>query len=224
MLFNAPLSLERAKYLIDTLGLSSGQTIVDFGCGDGAFLRLVASEIAIKGVGIDQNDGLIQKARSNKDYISPENTPEFIATDVNSYIKGMSPVDTIICIGAEYIFGGYSNLLDAAKPLLKPKGKLLIGTIYWKQPPSAEYLALLDGENPYYDLATSVELAYQAGYLPLDVGRANDDEWDRFESASSRRRYQDVAAREARWQWQYGYLKWGINTMGFCFLILEKSS
>lgn len=221
-MFNAPMSEDRAQYLIKKLELSPQQTVVDFGCGTGTFLQLLATQVQITGVGIDKNDDLIQTAQSNWNESNHDSVLKFISADANAYVKDMSPVDAIICIGAEYIFGDYENLLEVAKPLLKPNGKLLVGTIYWKQPPSAEYLSLLNDENPHHDLHTTVEMAYQRGYLPIDVGRSNNDEWDQFESRSKRIRYQDQAARDATWQWQSGYLKWGIDTMGFCFLLFEK--
>lgn len=224
-MFNAPMSQGRAQYLINTLDLLPQQTIVDFGCGDGIFLQILASQIPVIGYGIDNNDTLIQKAQANWDSTdhNNESSLKFISMDVNDYIRDMTPVDAIICIGAEYIFGGYGQFLEQAKSLLKPSGKLLIGTIYWKQPPSSEYLALLGNENPYHDLHVTVQMAYQTGYLPLDVGRANNDEWDQFESSTARRRYQNTASHDSTWQWQSGYLKWGMDTMGFSFLFLEKS-
>lgn len=224
VMFNAPMSQHRAEYLIEALGILPQQIVVDFGCGDGAFLQQLASQVAITGVGIDKDTNLIQKATSGWTQMDHESTLNFIATDVNTHIADMDPVDVIICIGAEYIFGGYANMLSVIKPLLKPNGKLLVGTIYWKQAPPADYLSLLGDEDPYFDLLTTVDMAYQASYLPLDIGRANDDEWDRFESFTARKRYQDVAARNSTWRWQHGYLKWGMNTMGFCFLVLEKLS
>lgn len=221
-MFNAPMSQDRAKYLIKSLGLEPGQSVIDFGCGEGAFLQLLASEVSIAGVGIDKDATLIEKARSKWNSMERESTLNFISADVNMYITDMAPVDAIICIGSEYIFGGYANLINMSRSLLKPKGKLLIGTIYWKQPPSPEYLSLLNGENPYHDLLTSVDIAYKSDYLPLDIGRANDEEWDKFESFTARKKYADTEIRDTIWQWQRGYLKWGIDTMGFCFLVLEK--
>ena len=53
--------------------------------------------------------------------------------------------------------------------------------------------------------------------------------WDAFEGSHTRTRYlkviqsNDVDQYEQTKQWQTGYVKWGMKTMGFCFLILQKS-
>jgi cyclopropane fatty-acyl-phospholipid synthase-like methyltransferase len=93
MMFNAPMSQNRAMYLIKTLGLLPGQTVVDFGCGEGAFLQLLASETPIKGVGIDSDETLIQKAQASWNQTSRDSTLQFIVKDVNVYTMDMKPVD-----------------------------------------------------------------------------------------------------------------------------------
>jgi len=222
-MFNAPLSLERADYLISLFELPLSADVVDIGCGNGAFLQRFAQTHVVSGVGVDTNADLIKTANTAWAKVESDSQLDFVTSDVNDRVKDMIPVDVMICIGAEYALGGYRQLLEVAKPLLKENGKLLVGTIYWKQPPSIDYLALMNGQNNHFSLHETVEIAYQAGYLPLDVGRSNNDEWDRFESRSNRRRYQDVSEWDSRWQWQQGYLKWGMDTMGFCYLLLQNS-
>lgn len=227
-MFNAPLSQDRAQHLITSLELSTGASVVDLGCGNGLFLETLALQHPIKGVGIDKDSDLIQNAKDKWGQQTSKSDLQFVCADVNDYIGDMPASDVIICIGAEYMFGGYRELLQQAKQHLKPNGILLIGTIYWKQTPADEYLAIMGGKNPNFDLYTTVQLAYDAGFIPLDVQRSNDDEWDTFESRSSRKHYQtaiknnDTVLRQQTWDWQAGYLKWGMTTMGFCYLILQK--
>jgi cyclopropane fatty-acyl-phospholipid synthase-like methyltransferase len=225
MMFNAPLSMHRADNLITSLDLSADKNLVDLGCGDGSFLNHIASQYSLTGVGIDNKEALIQKANSQN--INNSNI-RFICGDALEYTQNMSPVDTIVCIGSEFIFGGYQALLNLASKSLTSQGRLLIGTIYWKQAPASDYIALLDGEDPYFNLEKTVAYAYDSGFIPLEIQRANDDEWDTFESHHSRKRYlaaidsDDSSRREMTWQWQQAYLKWGMRTMGFCFLVLQK--
>ncbi len=223
-MFNAPLSITRADYLLSLFEFSSLPQVVDIGCGDGKFLQRFARQHVIEGVGVDYDSDLIHSATDTWSKITSDSNLKFNAEDATAYLEKLSPVDVMICVGAEYAVGGYAQLLDVAKTHLKTNGKLLVGTIYWKQPPSDDYLSLMGGENPHFDLHTTVQMAYQMGYVPLDVGRSNDDEWDQFESRSNRRHYQNNKQWDKRWQWQSGYLKWGMNTMGFCFLLLEKAS
>jgi len=221
-MFNAPLSLERADYLISLFDLAESATVLDIGCGNGAFLQRVAQAKPIMGVGIDTNADLIASANATWSNITSDSTLEFYVKDANDYVQDMSSVDLIICIGAEYALGGYRQLLETAKSKLNAGGQLLVGTIYWKQRPNVEYLKLMNGENHHFNLHDTVQMAYQMGYIPLDVGRSNDDEWDRFESRSNRRHYQNGNDWDRHWQWQSGYLRWGVTTMGFCYALLKK--
>lgn len=228
-MFNSPMSLDRANNLIALLDSSDEEVVFDIGCGDGAFLQQFAKKKQINGIGVDHAPDLIQIANQQLAGKIRASKLQFICADATEYIKRVQPLDIIIAIGSEYIFGGYRDLLKIANAHLKSSGKLLIGTIYWKQAPSPDYLTLMDGENPYFELAKTVELAYEQGFIPLAVQRSNDDEWDVFESQHARKHYLNAIEasdkdKQARtWQWQQGYLKWGITTMGFCFLILQKT-
>jgi len=228
-MFNSPLSYARAERLIEALTLSDSTILADFGCGDGAFLRCIASKYRVSGVGIDNDAALIEQAAKDTLEASPSSTVRFVCSDASSYLRDMEAVDVIVSIGSEFVFGGYGDLLQQARAHLLPKGRLLVGTVYWKQPPSSDYLALMGGENPHFDLPTTVRMAYEAHYLPLEIQRSSDDEWDTFESHHARKRYltalqtQQSDLQQRTWTWQSGYLQWGMATMGFCFLVLQKS-
>lgn len=223
-LFNAPLSLQKANYLIKALDLAPSSHVVDLGCGHGALLQYIASHNQIIGVGVDSDTDLIQQANTEWATQTSDSDVQFVRSDAAQYLQAMSPADVIICIGAEYIFGGYTDLLELSKQKLNPDGKMLVGLVYWKQPPPSGYLALMDMEdnNPYYDLFATVELARRQGFIPLEVHRSNSDEWDIFESSTARQRYESKRIDKA-WRWQSGYLKWGIDIMGFCYLILQNA-
>ncbi|MBZ0294045.1 MAG: class I SAM-dependent methyltransferase [Anaerolineae bacterium] len=227
-MFNAPMSLSRADDLIKALDLPPRSTVVDLGCGDGTFLCRLAAQTSIAAVGIDNDDTLIRQARKQWTNRISASEVKFIDGDAAHYFTEMAPVDAIICIGAEFIFGGYRELLEGAVQRLNPNGRMLLGTLYWKQDPPADYLALMGGENPHVDLSTTVTATYETGFMPLAIHRSNADEWDAFESHHARKRYLSAVEsgqpdmRERAWQWQSGYLKWGMSTMGFCFLILQK--
>jgi cyclopropane fatty-acyl-phospholipid synthase-like methyltransferase len=226
-MFNAPMSLQRAEYLIDALDLSSSDHVVDLGCGSGTFLRMLATKHQVTGVGIDKDETLIQQAKDQWATQTSKSDLQFVSDEVIAYIQNMPPADVLICIGAEYIFGGYEGMLEKLDEYLKPKGVLLVGTIYWKQPPSKEYLSIMNGENPNFDLYTTAKLAHERGFVTLEVHRSNDDEWDKFESFTARKRYTEAletdqpSLNSRAWRWQSFYLKDGIDTMGFCYLHLR---
>lgn len=188
----------------------------------------MAAHHAISGTGVDSNGTLIKIATDRTSASQYTGSLTFLCADAARYLDELSPVDVIVCIGGEFIFGGYRQLLKHAKQRLAPQGRLLVGTIYWRQPPTAEYLALMDGDNPHFDLLTTVQIAQNDGYLPLGVFRSSDDEWDSFESHHAQQRYREAvqmrqpALSTRMWAWQQGYVRWGMETMGFCFLDLQR--
>ncbi|MBL8153688.1 MAG: class I SAM-dependent methyltransferase [Anaerolineae bacterium] len=224
-MFNSPMRPERADDLIDLLAAAPGSRVIDLGCGDGRFLLRMAARQAILGTGIDHAEDLIEEANRNAPAQPSARPLTFVCADAAGYWDGLeaSSVDVMVCIGGEFILGGCRALLQRAKAKLSSQGRILLGTVYWKQPPPADYLALMNGENPHFDLLTTVTLAREEGYLPLAVFRSSDDEWDAFESYHAQKRYQAAlqsnqpALIERAWRWQQGYLQWGMNTMGFCF-------
>jgi cyclopropane fatty-acyl-phospholipid synthase-like methyltransferase len=231
MLFNSPLSVGKANHLIQQLHLRPGSRVLDVGCGDGEFLVRVAERYGAEGLGLDLDGAAIERARKNAGQRAGA-AVNFAVHDAARFEGEKESYDLIVCIGAEFIFGGYEGALRTLRTWLAPDGSLLIGTIYWKQEPAPEYLQLLGGENLYFDHHKTVELAMQQGFVPLYICRSSDDEWDDFESQFSARKYQEalrLPPGEAKEriakikEWQMGYLKWGVHTMGFGFYLLRRS-
>ena len=232
MLFNSPLHTAKADRIIEQLSLKPSSFVLDAGCGDGEFLIRVAERYEIKGVGFDHNERLIERARAKASHRIKSGLVDFLVQDATNFSGQNNVYDLIICIGSEFIFGGYEATLKKLQLSLSPKGLLLIGTIFWKQKPTDEYLQLMGGENPHFDHETTVEKAVQQGFIPFYICRSNDDEWDDFESSTSQRKYVEALKQpssaevttqiEKVRQWQRGYLKWGIDTMGFGFYLLRN--
>lgn len=232
MLFKSPLHTSKADRIIEQLNLKPGSHVLDVGCGDGEFLVRVAERYEIKGLGLDHNKHFIEKAFTKVNQRIKSGNIIFLTQDAASFSGQDSLYDLIICIGSEFIFGGYEASLEKLKLLLSPNGLLLIGTIFWKQKPTDEYLKLMGGENPHFDHEITVEKAVQQGFLPFYICRSNDDEWDDFESSVSQHKYLEALKQptsieitrqiEKVRHWQSGYLKWGIDTMGFGFYLLRN--
>lgn len=207
-------------------------SVLDAGCGEGEFLVRVAEHYKIEGFGFDLSRLAIEKAQTKANQRVKSGSIVFAVQDGADFSNGNQAYDLVICIGAKFIFGGYEAALQKLKAVLTLNGLLLIGTVFWKQEPTPEYLQLMEGKNPHFDHATTVALAAQQGFIPLYVCRSNDDEWDDFESSLSQRKYLEAlnhssptdAAKQLEKvkQWQTGYVKWGIDTMGFGFYLLRS--
>lgn len=229
-MFNCPLSLEKANRLIEQLSLVGNCHVIDVGCGEGEFLIRVAERYRITGIGLDNNSGCIERANEKAKARLRGKDVSFICRDAQSCTWETYKSNLMICIGAEFIFGGYRQTLQYLSQSLIEDGKLLIGTVFWKQVPVPEYLSLMGGKNPHFDYLTTIEIAFESGFIPLYLCRSNEDEWDDFESQHAQKHYlaalqnSDEKAFERARSWQGGYLKWGYETMGFGFFLLQKRS
>ena len=227
-MFNCPLSAERASRLIEQLNLENHDRVLDIGCGKGEFLIQVAERYDITGVGVDHNSDLTTWAEQKAKERDLSKNLSFVCQDARSFDWKAHKANLIICIGSEFILGGYRQALRLFSHHLVSSEAMLIGTVYWKQDPVPEYLDLMGGENPHFDYLTTVDIAVEEGFIPLYLCRSNEDEWDDFESRHTQNRYRtamksdDEAALKQTQNWQRGYLRWGSQTIGFGFFLFQK--
>jgi SAM-dependent methyltransferase len=179
--FNSPLSGARADSIAAALARRRPATVVDLGCGWAELLlRVLAAAPDARGIGIDSDDRLIARGRDNALARGLADRMELRAHDAATPVD---PADALICVGADHAFGTQDDALAALHKLVRPGGVLLLGTGYWQHPPTAEEAAGLDATpDDLPDLATLVDKGIAAGFRPLDIQTANEDEWNAFES------------------------------------------
>ena len=150
-MFNCPLGVERASRLIEQLNLESHDRVLDIGCGEGEFLTRIAERYDIAGTGVDHNLDLITRAEQKAKEKGLSKTLSFVCQDACSLNWETHKANLIICIGSEFILGGYRQALQLFFQQLLSSESVLIGTVYWKQDPVPEYLDLMGGENSHFD-------------------------------------------------------------------------
>ena len=57
----------------------------------------------------------------------------------------MAPSDLVLCVGSEHVFGTLNQALSELRDLVRPGGRLLLGTQIWKQTPTADLVAAVGG-------------------------------------------------------------------------------
>lgn len=238
MLFNNPLSGERADELVGLLELSPGDRVLDAGCGQGEFLLRAVEATGCAGLGIDRDAECIATARQSASSRVPGGLAEFRVADMGDIALETGSFAAGVCLGSTHAFGSgdqaFPGALAAFARLIRPSGKVLIGEGYWKQPPAPEYLELL-GEpvGIYHDHAGNIELAARLGWTTHFAAESSPEEWDAFESAHlARTELQTaaapgdaaLAAKLARSRrWYAGYERWGRQTMGFGFYVFCRT-
>jgi ubiquinone/menaquinone biosynthesis C-methylase UbiE len=237
MLFNSPISPEKADRIIQLLDISNDDRVLDVGCGNGEFLIRLIEATAAHGLGIDINSELISAARKNAASRISNTSCEFRMADIQKEALEDGSFDLAICMGSTHAFGNgqaaYPNAIRQLSQLVCPGGCLLIGEGYWKQAPTPAYLKLI-GEpvGIYHDHMTNITFAEQQELVPLYAAVSNDDEWDHFEWSHRMRIEREAATypndptvveklKRSR-EWRDGYLRWGRSTMGFGFYLFMK--
>ena len=237
MLFNSPLSSQRADRIIQVLGLSKEAWAVDVGCGSGEFLIRVVEATGAKGLGIDLDGEAVEAAWERAEGRVADGLIEFRTADIQEAQLENGSFDLAICLGSTHAFGegeaAYPNTLKRLMELVRPGGQMLVGEGYWKRPPAKPYLELI-GEpvGIYRSHAENISFAGERGLVPLYAAVSSEDEWDHFEWSHRMRiereglRYPNdpaVAEKVARSRvWRDGYLRWGRSTMGFGFYLFLK--
>ena len=238
MLFNSPISSEKADRLIDLLQLDSTSRVLDVGCGTGEFLMRIVERYGCHGVGVDTESTSLENARSAAEDRKCAGLIDFIQADIKDYDVGGS-LDCGVCMGASHAYAmdepAYPETLRGLGSKLKVGGRLLIGESYWTRPPEQEYLDFVGEPNGTYRThEENVTLAESFGLLPLYAVTSSPDEWDDFEWSHHMRIENHAlenpddpeAIKKRDWgrEWRAAYLKWGRGTLGFAFYLFRKES
>lgn len=238
MLFNSPISSEKADRLIDLLALTADSRVLDVGCGTGEFLIRIIEKYRCHGVGVDMDAAGLEAAREASEERGCGELAEFVERDIGDY-RGETGFDCGLCLAATHAYAldepAYPEALRGLGGNVKEGGMLLIGESYWARTPEQAYLDFVGTPNgTYRSHEENVRLAESLGLRPLYAITSSLDEWDDFEwshhmkiEKHARENPDDPAALERRDRgraWRSGYLEWGRGTMGFAFYLFRKES
>ncbi|KOV84333.1 cyclopropane-fatty-acyl-phospholipid synthase family protein [Nocardia sp. NRRL S-836] len=186
--FHGPLSEQRAARLIDSLLPLDGGHVLDLGCGWAeCLLRTLEAAPTATGTGVDRNEVDIAHGRANAEERGLAGRVSLQVADVAQW-RPDRPADAVIVNGASQVWGGdplqhTANALTAARELMRPGGRLLLGEGFWEQEPTGAQLAAMPvPREQYRSLAGLVDLALEHGYRLLGAEQASRDEWDVFEN------------------------------------------
>ena len=188
--FHGPLSEARAARFVDRLTRTKPGTVLDIGSGWGELmLRILAALPGATGVGLDTDEGDLDRGRDNARARGLSGRVTFHKESAVGTTRG--PADLVLCLGA-------SHALTEAEPpahtaaamrelrrLVTPGGRVLLGESYWQRTPTdAELAAMWPGTSASElgDLAGLADLAVEAGFRPAWIETATMGEWEDFES------------------------------------------
>ncbi len=215
--FNAPLSEERARTLVEALPISPGHHVLDLGCGWGELLlRILAAHPATTGTGVDTDRDALDRGVRLAAQRGLYERVEFVEADAATFAD---VADVVVCVGASHAFGGTDDALHALRESVTTGGRVLIGNAFWASEPSAATLEVI-GELPRLDELRSA--APKAGFRIERDEVSTLAEWDAFETGWRAGLEASVLpeaatfAQERRRQYEDGYR----SAIGFSWLVL----
>lgn len=231
--FNAPLSGARADALADrlaarlaaTVGASAPATVLDVGCGWGELLlRVVERAPGAQGLGVDTEERHLERGRAEA---AARGLASRVTFDNRPGDDLTEPADVVLCIGSSHAFGdSAAEALAGLRRLVRPGGRLVLGEGTWEVRGPVEPERVWDDVVALPSVAGLTDLAVEAGYRPLWVEAASEDELFAFESGYLADLEEwllhhddsEVRARadEHRSRWLHGYR----NAFGFAYLTL----
>ncbi|MFD3486778.1 SAM-dependent methyltransferase [Streptomyces sp. NPDC058665] len=231
--WNAPLSEEHARSLVEACTVPDGGRVVDLGCGWGELLlRIVDGVPGSTGDGVDSDPVAVARGQRLARERGLDSRVAFHESSADAWAG--TGYDLAVSIGAVHAWPGSTReALRALRTAVKPGGQVLFGDGFWTTRPTADALKGLGAEEDELvgSLDDLVRAAADAGFAPLRTTVADQREWDVFES-NGRAGWGERwaidhpdhplrdAARATAARHRAGYLGGYRGYLGFAYLVL----
>ena len=178
-----PTSEAKIDELVGLLPLNPAARVLDIACGKAELLLRIARHHGISaGVGVDISPYEVEEARGRVTARQLEDRVEIVNLDGAKYEAEPGSFDLVMCIGATWVWQGYSGTIEALKKIIAPGGLIAIGEPFKLKEPDPGYVAAEpDFAQSMVSHAENVALAQQAGLTLLYAMASNVDDWDRYE-------------------------------------------
>jgi SAM-dependent methyltransferase len=229
-----PTSLAKVDQVIEALQLSPESRVLDIACGKAEMLCRIAARYGAACVGVEYSAYFCSEAsqtiasRGLSDLVTIEekNGADFTAAEAT--------FDETMCIGGEWIFGGWANTLSRLQRWAKPGATVVGGTPFWTAPPSAAYLEAMGlSDDSFSTHAGNVAVGESLGLKLLFAVASSQDDWDNYWGLSWRAAYDfirdqpndpDCAAIEDRiMNEKNAYFQYGRDCLGWAMYVFRKA-
>ncbi|MGV9880001.1 SAM-dependent methyltransferase [Streptomyces sp. NPDC003006] len=189
--FHGPLSEARARRIVERLAATGPRTVLDLGCGWGELLlRVLEAAPDATGVGVDIKADDLARGRAAAKERGLDHRAVFAEESATDTTRG--PADIVLCLGATQALSAAAlprvatvEALRALRGLVNPGGRVLLGEGFWQRTPTEGELAAMWPDaraDEHLLLGDLVDAAIEAGFRPLWVETASEEEWEEFES------------------------------------------
>ena len=227
-----PTSTAKLDELVDLVPLQSGARVLDIACGKAELLLRIAQRYNATGVGVDISPYEVEEAKLRVAARELQDRIEIVKADGAEYAAAPGSFDMAMCIGATWVWDGYSGTIEALKKIVVPGGLIAIGEPFRMKQPDPDYIAAEPAFVPtLVTHAENVAIAQDAGLTLLYALVSHQDDWDRYEGlqtlaaelyASEHPDDPDVPELlKRRREGDAVYLKWGRDTLNWAIYLLR---
>ncbi len=212
MRFLGPVTEPTATELVEALDLPREPRILDAATGDAAWADKARARWG----------GTVETVRDPEEWLAGR----------HGWVGGLDPYDLVLDLGAPAPDATVYDHLVAAREVLKPGGKLLLGTGYWRLPATRAYLAKSGfRRGAMSGLGATFAHLHENGFRLREWSASPPDAWDAYEEAFRDRIVawaeqdpENPAARAARHLAEERYRLFrceGRYVLGFALLLAE---
>jgi SAM-dependent methyltransferase len=177
-----PLSEAKVDELVGLFDLPAGGRVLDIGSGKAEILARICERYDVRGVGVDLSPQFVAEARTRVAARGLTARVDLREEDGASYRDEPGSFDLAMCMGASWVYGGYSGTLRALAAFVREGGLVVVGEPFWKRQPPVEYLAASGfAEAAFGTHESNVANGVEVGLTPLYAMVSNDDDWDRYQ-------------------------------------------
>ena len=228
-----PTSDRKLAELVELLDLAPDARLLDIASGKATFLIRAAQRWNARGVGVDISPQFSAEARQRVADAGTSDRIDLIEQSGAEYRAEPETFDVTSCLGASWIWDGYSNTLDALAKWTRPGGLVISGEPYWKMPADPRYCNE-NGITPetFGTHERNAQLGIQKGLGLLQTIVSTEDDWDRYQGYQWRsiERYarahpeDEDSADMLRLSRTYrdSYLRWERDGLGWAIYIFMK--
>lgn len=178
-----PISADKVMLAARICGVGPSTRILDLASGKGELLCQCASALGATGVGVDIHPPLVAMATARAVELGVDAAVAFEVADAAGPLAFDHPFELVSCVGATWIGGGLAGTLGLMRRHLAPRGWLVVGEVFWLEPPPAAVAARYGAPDAFCDLAGTLSRFEAAGLDLVEMVVANSDDWDRYRAS-----------------------------------------
>ncbi|HSP73943.1 MAG TPA: methyltransferase domain-containing protein, partial [Gaiellaceae bacterium] len=140
-----PTSPEKIRLLGERLGLGPGSRVLDVASGRGGPAILLAGEFGCRITCVERAPEFVAAARERIEAAELSALVEVVEADASERAYEPGAYDAALCLGAAFVFGGLAETVAALRPVVRPRGFVVVGEPYLRgSEPVDEFVPLAE--------------------------------------------------------------------------------